>query len=95
MKENRIGDYAEKGRGAIYWSEEDPHGPSPLELVRRAARSYPNLFLPALGKVAKLGKGSLDDLVNRVPSGWMSASAKDFAVSLMHYKFEQLQELIP
>ena len=95
MKENQIGDYAEKGRGAIYWSEEDPHGPSPLELVRWAARSHPNLFLPALGKVAKVGKRSLDDLVNRVPSGWMSATGRDFAISLMHYKFEQLQELIP
>ena len=95
VKENRIGDYAEKGRGAVYWSEEDSHGPSPLELVRRAARSHPDLFLPALEKVAKLEKGSLDELVNRVPLGWMSASARDFAKSLIHYKFGQLQELIP
>ena len=94
LKENRIGDYAEKGRGAIYWAEEDRHGPSPLELVRRAARRHPDLFLPALEKVAKLRKGSLDELVNRVPHGWMSASERDFAISLMHYNFEQLQELI-
>lgn len=33
LAENRVGNYAEKGRGAIYWSEEDRHGPSPLELA--------------------------------------------------------------
>ena len=44
MAENRIGDYAERGRGAIYWSEDERYGPSPLELVRRAAPTYPDLF---------------------------------------------------
>ena len=94
LAENGIGDYAEKGRGAIYWSETDRRGPSPLELVRRATRSYPDLFRPALTKLEKLDEGSVDDLVNRVPSDWMSSSARKFAIALMHYNLEQLQELL-
>ena len=37
MAENRVGDYAERGRGAIYWSEDERHGPSPLELSSKRA----------------------------------------------------------
>ena len=91
---NRIGDYAKKGRGAIYWSEDDLYGPSPLELVRRATRNYSDLFRPALAKLKKLDDISVDDLVNRVPSDWMSSSARKFAIALMCYNLEQLQELL-
>jgi hypothetical protein len=94
LAEDRIGDYVEKGRGAIYWSEDDPHGSSPLELVRRATRKYPKFFSPALTKLEKLDERSVDDLVNRVPASWMSPSARKFAIALMHYNFEQLQELL-
>ena len=94
LAEDRIGDYVAKGRGAIYWSETDRRGPSPLELVRRTTRSYPDLFRPALTKLEKLDGGSVDDLVNRVPSDWMSSSARKFAIALMHYNLEQLQELL-
>ena len=88
-----IGAYVEKGRGAIYWSEDDRRGPSPLELVRRATRQYPGLFFPALTKLEKLDKKYLDDLVNPVPGDWMSPSAKEFAIALMCYCLEQLQDL--
>ena len=94
LAEDRLGDYVEKGRGAIYWSAADRRGPSPLELVRRATLSYPDLFRPALTKLEKLDEGSVDALVNRVPSDWMSPSARKFAIALMCYNFEQLQELL-
>ena len=88
-----IGAYVEKGRGAIYWSQDVRRGPSPLELVRRATRQYPRLFFPALTKLENLDKKYLDDLVNRVPGDWMSPSAKEFAIALMRYNLEQLQDL--
>ena len=91
---DRIGNYVEKGRGAIYWSEDDRHGLSPLELVRQATREYPEFFHPALTKLEKLAERSVDDLVNRIPSDWMSPSARKFAIALMCYTLEQLQELI-
>ena len=72
MAENRVGDYAERGRGAIYWSEDGRHGPSPLELVRRAIHAYPDIFQPAILKLEKFDKGSLSKIVNRVPTDWMT-----------------------
>lgn len=94
LVENRIENYAEKGRGAIYWLEDERHGPSPLELVRRAARHFPDLFRPALLNLEKLDESSMSDLVNRVPAPWMTPSARAFAVALMRYNFEQLGGLI-
>lgn len=91
---NRIGDYAEKGPGAIYWSKDEKHGPNPLELVRRATLHYPDLFRPALIKVERLNKSSISDLVNLVPSDWMTPSAREFAIALMCYNRDRLQELL-
>ena len=93
LAENGIGAYVEKGRGKICWSEDDQYGPSPLELVRRASRQYPEHFRPALRKLENLDKKYLDDLVNRVPGDWMSPSTKEFAIALMAYSLEKLQEL--
>ncbi|MYC14770.1 MAG: hypothetical protein F4Y39_13655 [Gemmatimonadetes bacterium] len=94
MVENRVGDYAERGRGAIYWSEDERHGSSPLELVRRAAPTYPDLFQPAILKLEKFDKDSLSKIVNRVPTDWMTSSARTFAIALMNYNCEQLRRLI-
>ena len=94
LAEDRIGDYVKKGRGAIYWSEDDRYGCSPLELVQRATCKYPKLFFFALMKLKKLDERSVDNLVNRVPSDWMSSSAKKFAIALMCHNLKQLQELI-
>ncbi len=68
--------------------------PGPLELVRRAACTYPDFFHPALTKIEKLDESSISDLVNRVPDDWMTPSAREFSVALMRYNFEQLQEFI-
>ena len=94
MVENRVGDYVEKGRGAIYWSEDERYGPSPLELVRRAVSTYPDLFHPALAKLQKLDRDSISTIVSRVPDNWMSPVARTFAIALMCYNFEQLGGMI-
>ena len=94
LRENRVGVYAERGRGAIYWSEVEKHGPSPLELVRRAVKCYPDFFHPALVKLEKFDDNLAADLVNRVPVPWMTPSARSFAIALMCYNLEQLTELI-
>ena len=94
LAENRVGDYAKKGRGAIYWSEDDQRGLSPLELVRRATHLYPDLFRPALARLERLDERSMSDLVERVPDHWMSPSARKFAIALVRYNFESLGGLI-
>ena len=82
LTENRVGDYVEKGRGAIYWSENERHGPSPLELVRRAADIYPELFHPASLKLAKIDEEVFSQIVNRIPSDWMTSSARVFTIMI-------------
>ena len=94
LAENRVGDYAEKGRGAIYWSEDDQRGLSPLELMRRATHLYPDLFRPALARLERLDERSMSDLVERVSDHWMSPSARKFAITLVRYNFESLGGLI-
>ncbi len=94
LAENRVGDYAEKGRGAIYWLDDGRRGPSPLKLVRRATPHYPDLFHPALMKLERLSKNSISDCVNGVPSDWMTPVAREFAIALMCYNRERLQELL-
>ena len=48
LTEDRVGEYSERGRGGVYRAEDEKHGPSPVELVRRAADFYPELLHPAL-----------------------------------------------
>ena len=44
LEENRVNKYAERGRGAVYWAEEERCAPSPLELVRTPGRHWPPSF---------------------------------------------------
>ena len=93
LAEGRIGDYSERGRGGIYWTADETHGPSPVELVRRAAGRYPELFHSALMKMRALREDDLDMIVERVPAAWMSSSARKFAVGLMKYNLDQLRSI--
>ena len=99
LEEGRVGGYVEKGRGGIYWSEVEERAPSPLELVRRAVRRYPDFFHPALAKLQELEKHATIDLVGgmairQIPDAWMTLSAREFAMALIRYNFQQLKELI-
>ncbi len=93
LNDGRVGWYVERGRGGMYWSEAEPHGPSPLELVRRASRSYPELFKPALGRLKHIEGEAFSRLVGRVPEGWMTRPAREFATALVSYSHQQLKEL--
>ena len=93
LAEGRMAQYAEKAPGAIFWQATDKHGVSPLELVRRATALHPELFGPALKRLAKLDRAMLQGIVQRVPTDWMSELARDFAVELMCYTLEQLRRI--
>ncbi|MDD9856207.1 MAG: HipA domain-containing protein [Gammaproteobacteria bacterium] len=95
MEANQVGDYAEKAHGAIYWSESDARGPSPLELVRRGAHKYPEIFRPAGAKLAKINESVIRRIVDSIPLDWMSPSARKFAVALMCYNLNTLQRTFP
>jgi len=91
LNDGGVGRYVERGRGGVYWSEEESHGPSPLELVRRASRSYPELFKPALGRRKHIECEAFGRLVGRVPDGWMAPPAREFATALVSYSHQQLK----
>ena len=90
---DRIGVYSERARGAIYWTEDDPHAPGPLELVRRAVDRHPAVFEAALTKLDNLDDDSIGAVVGRVPEDWMSPAARAFAVALMCYNLDELKKL--
>lgn len=94
LDEDRIGRYAERGRGGIYWSNDERRGPSPLELVRRASRTDPELLQPALARLQTLSEHSIRDMIDRVPAACMGSPARRFALALMRYNLHALRELI-
>ena len=93
LEEDRLGKYAEKGRGGIYWADEGGYGPSPLELARLATREYPEFFRPALNKLQNVDDNSISSIINRVPAGWMTPPARQFAHELTCYNLNELRRI--
>lgn len=94
LTEGRIGQYAEKAPGAIYWESTDRRGVSPLELIRRAAQTHPETFQRALDVLDKLQEEDLRGIVGRIPAGWMSELSRFFAVELTCYNLKQLRMIM-
>ena len=84
--------YVERGRGGIYWNQDDRRAPSPLRLAQLATERYPDMFVPAMRKLGNLSESDFVQVVNRIPDGWMSESAACFAVSIMRYNLAKLRE---
>ena len=93
LEEAQVGAYVRRGRGGVYWSEDDTHAPGPLELFRRAAVLEPAIVLPALKRLEPVGEGTIRELVERVPKDWMSGPARDFASRLMEHSIEELRRI--
>lgn len=94
LREGRVGQYVEKGHGAVFWTGEERRGPSPLELVRRAAIVYPTEFRPAIAKVLALNPESLRWILSRMPEGWMSPAEKEFTLALVCYSRQELFKIL-
>ncbi|MCY4564641.1 MAG: HipA domain-containing protein [Gammaproteobacteria bacterium] len=73
LKEERIGWYAERGRGAVYWSEGSRRGPSPLQLVRCAARAHADVFRSALARLDQVDDATLRELLGAYIEGLTSS----------------------
>ena len=83
LNNSQVSAYSEspKGRGGIFWSDSDKHGPHPLELVRLAFGQYKAFLEPSLEKLASLGDGEIAEVVVRVPRDWMSDAASSTTTS--------------
>ena len=93
LSENRVGAYAERGHGGIFWSEQAPRGPSPLKLVHQAIGKYPTLFQIPIERLERVSDDLLREIVQRIPVHWMSAPARLFAVEQMCYNLSELNKL--
>jgi hypothetical protein len=93
IEERRIPDYAARGRGAIFWNRDDPHGLCPLELLRRAVAAYPDLFSGPLRRPDRLNREILTRIVNRVAEEWMSQMARSFAIEFLCHNLEQIKAI--
>ena len=91
LREENVGVYIKKGRGAIYWSEDNRHGPSPLQLVQHAAAEYPELFRRALGRLDGVSEDAIVKTICRIPDDWISVLAGKFAIAVMKYNLTQLR----
>ena len=94
LAEGSVGAYIERGRGGIFESEEDSRAPSPLELVRRAAKIYPAEFGFGLAKLTSLDDSAILEIVNRIPEDWITDSQRDFSLEVMRYGLTELRRLI-
>ena len=94
LREQEIGTYSERARGAIYWSEDERRCPSPLGLVRKAADAFPNCFRPGLLKLAQPVDSALLECVDRVPDMLMGQTARRFSASLIRYNLEALRRIV-
>jgi hypothetical protein len=93
LRERRVEQYAENARGGIYWETTDKRGLSPLELVRRAATLYPELFKPPLARQKQLDRRQVEAIINRVPIEWMTPLQREFALELMCYNRKELEKI--
>lgn len=93
LTEGRIGTYAEKGRGAVYWSGNESHGPSPLSVVRRGVQHYRAIFWLALSRLQFLNEAVIEDMICRIPTSMATPTARKFAAALLLYNLKQLRAL--
>lgn len=90
LAEDTIGRYSERGRGGIYQTADDRHGLSPLQVVRSVAAEYPALVSSALERLELADEASFQQIIGRMPDGWMSDAAQAFALELMRYNRSEL-----
>ena len=92
---DQVGKYIERGHGGIYWSTEDRRGLSPIELVRRATREFPEIFVQALNKISLVDQLTLEGIIEQVPTDWMSTVARQLGLALLMYNLQELRKLLP
>ena len=95
LQENRLDDYARRGRGGVYWRNTDAHGANPIQLTEVLVRQFPDYFRPALESVANTPSVDICSIVDQVPELRMSPAAKRFAKALLAHTHGILAGLQP
>lgn len=97
LSELGLDHYARHASGAVFLTESDARGPSPLEVVRGclAHPVYHAFFDDVCRRVASAPTSSISSrAIERVPSGWMTCTARQFAIGLLQHNHRQLREMV-
>ncbi len=92
IEENTVERYIRKGRGGIFEHQHAKHGMSPMALSDMLAHRYPELFKPWHLRVGQLAEVDLDLLMQRVPEGRMSITARAFALAFLANSCKLIQQ---
>lgn len=90
---NGIEQYILKGRGGIFWSDEEEKRENPLLLAIRSADKFPKYFRPCLKRLKAIDDEEIVRIVNRIPVEWMKDSAREFCSGLLKETARRLREI--
>ena len=92
-KEKTVLNYLRKGRGGIYWSEQEKHALSPLDLAVKAAGHYPEYFNLWITNLKTVDISEFAKIIAKIPPERMSSSAKEFSGKMIETAVETLRGL--
>jgi hypothetical protein len=96
LTEGAMESYIRKGRGAIFLAGHGEAALSPLELVLDLRnRTFGKYMRPWLERAANFTEADLASIVCRVPHGWMSEVARQFALTFMLESLRLLRYMEP
>ncbi len=84
--------YVRRGRGGVYSDARHQRAPSPLRLARLLCRWRPSFTRKTLDRIHGLSELDVRAAVQRVPSEFMSDTAKEFACQVVLTSKKELLE---
>ena len=92
LESDRVSRYVRRGRGAVYPNVRHQRAPSPLRLARLLCRWRPSFTRKTLDRIRRLSEPDVRAAVQRVPSEFMSDTAKEFACQVVLTSKKELLE---
>ena len=94
LESDGVSRYVRRGRGGVYVDSRRPRAPSPLGLSRLVCRWRPDVARNILDRIHDLSELDVRDAVQRVPSEFMSDTAKEFACQVVLTSTRELLETV-
>lgn len=85
--------YLRHAPGGIYLKDSVEHAVPPIVLVETLATKHPRLFLPWLQRVPDVTDEAVCAILQRIPTGWITAAQAEFAAAVINVSREVLQRI--
>ena len=83
LEDGRILGYIKRGRGGVFLQESDKNAPAPLVLAQWLFQQWPEFTRPTMERIRGVDDAKFRTIVDRVPSKFMSETAKEFAYQVL------------